>query len=81
MKTAGDEEFRNYLSLPALTRENEAIPWWRDNGSQFPTWKKIAFTLLPIPASLAEVERIFSRSVSFALEELMKVWGNSKIKD
>ena len=75
MKTAGDEEFRNYFSLPALTQETAGIPWWQDNGSQFSTWQKIAFTLLPIPASLAKVERIFSRAVSFALEKLMKVWG------
>jgi hypothetical protein len=53
-KTSADEEFNSMFEL-------DSIEW--ENGSSLPTWKLIAFNTLPIPASAAEAERVFSRSI------------------
>jgi hypothetical protein len=60
----GDEEFRRWTQRAALqTNETIGLPWWQGPpGFEFPTWKKMACSLFCIPASSAEVERVFSRS-------------------
>lgn len=60
----GDEEFRRWTQRAALqTNETIGLPWWQGPpGLEFPTWKKMACSLFSIPASSAEVERVFSRS-------------------
>src|ERR1700685_621039 len=60
----GDEEFRCWTERPAhQARETIGLPWWQGpNGLKFPTWQKMACALFCVPASSAEVERVFSRS-------------------
>jgi hypothetical protein len=64
-KTSADEEFYQMLDLDSIdwVDDMDPIVYWRDNGSSLPTWKLIAFSTLPIPASAAEAERVFSRSI------------------
>jgi hypothetical protein len=53
------------FELDSIEWDNDLDPiaYWRENGSSLPTWKLIAFNTLPIPASAAEAERVFSRSI------------------
>lgn len=64
-ETREDNEYKNYLRQSPVSKETKRMNWWNDYGSKFPTWQKIAFTVLSVPASSAEVERVFSRCFSF----------------
>ena len=60
-RTYIDRDFHDYLSLPTIAMKENSILWWREREDKFPTWSKIAFDVLPIPAMSAEAERVFSR--------------------
>jgi len=50
-----------------LTGEGLLI-WWRDNSVRFPLLTRIALRLLPIPASQAASERLFSKMGCIAVD-------------
>jgi len=55
-------ELASYLATqqpPAATRPLE---WWRENAHQYPTLATLARQYLAVPASTAEVERLFSQA-------------------
>jgi hypothetical protein len=60
--TVADREFRGYSSLqPVIFNSGHPMEYWRKCKDLYPTWSKIAFEMLSIPAMSAEVERVFSR--------------------
>jgi len=62
LSTELDREFRGYSSRHPIDFDSvHPMEFWRKNRETYPTWSKIAFELLSIPASSAEVERVFSR--------------------
>jgi hypothetical protein len=64
LSTEPDREFRGYSSShPVDFNSVHPMEFWRENRKTYPTWSKIAFEMLSIPASSAEVERVFSRCV------------------
>jgi hypothetical protein len=68
----GDSEFRSYIELACLVSKESSVPkYWADHRHEYPTWWKMWQYLASIPASSAEVERIFSRSDSLSLRELI----------
>ena len=48
--------------LPVIDNNQCILEWWTNNGSMFPSVQSLAFKSLPIPASSATSERIFSTS-------------------
>jgi hAT family C-terminal dimerisation region len=57
----GDAEYREYISLSPIPLNADPMAWWGENFYRFPTWRRIAYDVLPIPAMSAENERAFSR--------------------
>ena len=56
-----DNELSHYLAeLDELPEETNALAYWLDNESQYPSLSKVALDLISAPASQAYVERIFS---------------------
>lgn len=56
-----DEEIDGYLALPLNVAENESpLKFWELNEKKFPRLAKFAINVLGMPASSAEVERLFS---------------------
>jgi hAT family C-terminal dimerisation region len=56
-------EVDRYLQTPGVPETDDlqiALKWWKTNESEFPTLAKIAKRYLPIPATSAEPERVWS---------------------
>jgi hypothetical protein len=56
------EELRRYKAEPAIDFGAKPLKWWLKNASRFPRVAAVAREMLAIPASSANVERLFSRS-------------------
>lgn len=68
----GDSEFRSYIELACLVGKEVSVPkFWADHSHEYPTWWKMWQCLASIPASSAEVERVFSRSDSLSSRKLI----------
>ena len=48
--------------FPVIDHNQCVLEWWTNNGNMFPSVQSLAFKILPIPASSATSERIFSTS-------------------
>ena len=55
-----EEEVDKYLSGPKLERHKDPLLFWQVSESTFPNLASLACKYLPIPASSAAVERLFS---------------------
>lgn len=60
-RTVSEEEYESWINFPSISDEEDPMEFWRNNKKQYPTWVRIAFDFLSIPAMSAEIERIFSR--------------------
>jgi len=54
------DEFKNFKDLAVLPGANTR-EWWREKENKYPIIAKLARRYLPIPASSAPSERIFSK--------------------
>ena len=87
--TAQDNQFDSFIygTTIAMTREGGAINWWCDERNVYPELRQMALDLLAIPATSAEVERVFSsakqlltprrnrmKEDTIEMLELMKYW-------
>ena len=55
-------EYLEYVQSPAIKKlDCNPIRYWHEINDKWPTWKIMAFDLLPIPAMSSEPERVFSR--------------------
>ena len=48
--------------IPVIGNDQCILKWWMNNGNMFPSVQSLAYKILPIPASSATSERIFSTS-------------------
>lgn len=55
------DELDVYLGKSRIHYNDDVPKWLRDNKDEFPTVTQMAYDVLSIPASSAEVERVFSR--------------------
>jgi len=57
-------ELSRYLEGAAhsVTSETRPLEWWRENAARFPTMAQLARKYLAVPASNAEIERVFSHA-------------------
>ena len=55
-----EEEVDKYLSGPKLQHHKDPLLFWQVSESTFPNLASLACKYLPIPASSAAVERLFS---------------------
>ena len=64
MLQTGGDEFDSYIQgLPTVFNSPEGvIPWFLDPSNPWPVIKQQALNLLSIPATLTELERVFSQS-------------------
>ncbi len=59
--------FRADKGQPMLNREDEynnPLDWWRIHAEKYPNILKIAGCVLPIPATSAPLERVFSAAAN-----------------
>lgn len=55
------DELDVYLARERIHYDSDVLRWLRDNKDEFPTVVQMAYDCLSIPASSAEIERVFSR--------------------
>jgi len=68
----GDCEFKSYIELTCVVGDRSIVPkYWANHRQEYPTWWKMWQYLASIPASSAEVERVFSRSDSLSSRKLI----------
>ena len=53
-------ELKRFLRSDIASETMEPLSWWNENRERFPLLSKLAIDVLSIPATTAEVERIFS---------------------
>jgi hypothetical protein len=55
------DEFTRYTeSTPTTDNVDDIIDWWRLRQEEFPVLSRMAFDILSIPGTSAEIERVFS---------------------
>ena len=55
-------QYDDEVPIDPESPESSPLSWWQKNESRFPNISKVARHLLSIPASTAELERMFSRA-------------------
>jgi hypothetical protein len=55
------DESAAYIRVPAAPIGTNAIGWWREHRSEFPTLARVAARVLIVPATSVPVERLFSK--------------------
>jgi hypothetical protein len=60
--SALDDDVKAYLKEMAIGRNGCPLTWWRQNKSRFPCLAKLAQSLLAIPATSVNSERLNSTS-------------------
>ncbi len=57
-----DDELKSYLKEPPTGRDGNSLKWWKANKFRFPLLAKLARSLLAIPATSVNSERLNSTS-------------------
>ena len=60
-QAAAKDELKEYLALPQIKCEHDAMMWWLEHQEQFPNLEVMARQYLGCPATSATVERLFSK--------------------
>ena len=60
-QAAAKDELKEYLALPQIKSEHDAMMWWLEHQEQFPNLEVMARQYLGCPAISATVDRLFSK--------------------
>jgi len=77
IKLTKKSEIDRYLEGDVTTNKNGVMEWWSGNRLEMPTLANIARDYLPIPASSAAVERVFSSAKHLVTDKRSLLSDNS----
>lgn len=64
--------------MAAVSPTEDPVAWWQQKVTKYPVLSKLAVLLLSVPASTAEVERLFS-TAGFIVDELRTALGQHRV--